>query len=314
LHRAAALDWACLLVLVIIWGSAFAGVRIGVETIDPMWLVTGRLLFGAAFLAIWMLAVGLARRHDAAHNVISWRSVTVISWRSVAWLSLVGVAFTALPYLCYAIAARSVPSAALAICNGGTPIFTALLAHHFSEGDRLTPRRTLGVALCFAGLAVLVGPAAIDGASASVSGLALAIFGAVLYACGNVATRRAPSVTPVTASLIITVSGGLAMLPAALAFAPVPAAPSMASLTAMILLAMLPTAFAMILYVWLIHRAGPVFVSFSTYLSPVWAAGVGVLFLDEALRWPMAGALALILAGVVVANRRPNGQGAEQAD
>jgi len=48
-----------------------------------------------------------------------------------------------------------------------------------------------------------------------------------------------------------------------------------------------------------------VFVSFTTYLSPLWATGLGVLFLSEQLQWSMVGALALILAGVAVANRRP---------
>jgi drug/metabolite transporter (DMT)-like permease len=73
----------------------------------------------------------------------------------------------------------------------------------------------------------------------------------------------------------------------------------------MMFLGMLSTAFAMFVYVWLIRRSGPVFVSFVTYLSPLWATGLGVMFLGEELEWSMAGALALILIGVAVANRRP---------
>ena len=47
------------------------------------------------------------------------------------------------------------------------------------------------------------------------------------------------------------------------------------------------------------------FVSFATYLSPVWAMGIGVVFLQERMEWSIAGALVLILAGVAVAHRRP---------
>jgi drug/metabolite transporter (DMT)-like permease len=72
----------------------------------------------------------------------------------------------------------------------------------------------------------------------------------------------------------------------------------------MIILGLLPTAFAMFVYVWLIRRAGPVFVSFTTYMSPLWATGLGVLFLGEQLEWSMVGALTLILIGVAIANRR----------
>ena len=50
---------------------------------------------------------------------------------------------------------------------------------------------------------------------------------------------------------------------------------------------------------------GPVFVSFTTYMSPLWATGLGVLFLGEQLHWSMIGALGLILAGVAVATVEP---------
>ena len=55
-------------------------------------------------------------------------------------------------------------------------------------------------------------------------------------------------------------------------------------------------------YVWPIQRAGAVFVSFTTYMSPLWATGLGVLFLNEELtgRCRRAGADP---AGVAVANR-----------
>jgi drug/metabolite transporter (DMT)-like permease len=47
-----------------------------------------------------------------------------------------------------------------------------------------------------------------------------------------------------------------------------------------------------------------VFVSFVTYMSPLWATALGVLFLGEPLHWSMVGALVLILIGVAVANAR----------
>jgi drug/metabolite transporter (DMT)-like permease len=76
----------------------------------------------------------------------------------------------------------------------------------------------------------------------------------------------------------------------------------------MIFLALMATGLGFILWVWLIRRVGSVFVSFTTYLSPLWAAGLGVAFLGEELHQSMIGALALILAGVAVANRRPRAQ------
>lgn len=292
-------DWACLIALVIIWGTAFAAISVAVETIDPIWVVTGRLVIAAVGLGSWMILRAIMQGK-------SWREPFFgVNSRSLVVLSFVGVVCTAAPFLLYAIAAETTPSAVLAICNGGTPMFTALLAHGLIPGDRLTVRRAIGVGLGFLGLAVLVGPEAFNGTGAGVTGLAAAILGAALYAGGNVGTRLAPRLSPLTSSVIITGSGSILALPAALLLVPVPMGASTASLAAVAFLGLLPTALAMILYVWLIQRAGPMFVSFTTYLSPLWAAGIGLAFMNETISASAIAALVLILAGVAVASRSP---------
>lgn len=294
-----ALSWAALLLLVVIWGSTFAGILVGVETITPAWLVAGRLLSGAAFLAVWMVGarlLGSGPKQQATGSRIS--------LKALGWFALIGIGATMAPFVLYAHAAESVGSAVLAICNGATPFATVLMAHAF-VGDRLTTWRVLGVMLGFLGLVMLVIPEFREGAEAELIGVLLAIGGAWLYAVGNIATRLAPRVEPVMASFLIVALGAVSALAYALVMEPFPVAPSAASIIAMIVLGLLPTAFAMFVYVWLIRRAGPVFVSFTTYMSPLWATGLGVLFLGEELHWSMVGALALILIGVAVANRKP---------
>ena len=291
------LSWAALILLVVIWGSTFAGLRIGVETISPAWLVTGRMLSGAFFLATWLLVKGALNGRTRAHEGVR------VTGKALAWFGFIGVAATAIPFVMYAHAAETTGSAVMAICNRGTPFATVLLAH-FLTSEKLTARRMIGVRMGFAGLVVLVFPEFGAEGGGSLVGILLAIFGAWLYAVGNVATRMAPRIEPAMSSLILIGTGGLVTLGYALVMEPFPVAPSAASITAMIVLGLLPTAFAMFVYVWLIQRAGPVFVSFTTYMSPLWATGLGVLFLGEPLHWSMIGALTLILAGVAVANRK----------
>lgn len=296
-----ALSWAALLLLVVIWGSTFAGIRIGVETISPAWLVTGRLLSGTLFLGGWLLASHMIHPRTRAHGGAQ------LSARAVGWFSFIGVAATAIPFVLYAHAAESVGSAVMAICNGGTPFATVLMAHVLTA-EKLTARRVIGVLMGFAGLVVLVLPEFGKEAGGSLAGILLAILGAGLYAIGNVGTRLAPRLEPGLSSFIIVGSAGVSALVLALASEPFPEHASTSSLIAMIVLGLLPTAFAMFVYVWLIQRAGPVFVSFTTYMSPLWATGLGVLFLGEALQWSMVGALGLILAGVAVASARTRRQ------
>jgi drug/metabolite transporter (DMT)-like permease len=282
---------------VVTWGSTFAGIRVGVESISPAWLVTGRLLSGAAFLALWLGVGRVAGGRMGAHESAR------VTTRALAWFGFIGIVATAIPFVLYAHAAETTGSAVLAICNGGTPFATVLLAH-FLTAEELTARRMVGVMMGFAGLVVLVLPEFGVEGGGSLVGILLAILGAWLYAIGNVGTRMAPRVAPGVSSLIIVGTGGAVSLGFALLAEPFPAGASTASIIAMIVLGLLPTAMAMFIYVWLIQRAGPVFVSFTTYMSPLWATGLGVLFLGEPLHWSMIGALALILAGVAVANAR----------
>lgn len=290
------LNWAALLLLVAIWGSTFAGMRIGVETITPAWLAAGRLVFGTLFLGAWLIlervVTGKARVQGEP-----------VSLRAFGWFSLVGIAGTAIPFALYAHAATTVGSAVMSICNGGTPFATVLLAHVLTS-EKLTARRVMGVAMGFAGLVVLVLPEFGDGGGGSLVGILMAIVGAWLYAVGNVGARLAPHVEPGLSSFIIVGVASVFALAVALLSEPFPVQPSLASIVAMIMLGLAPTAFAMVVYVWLIRRAGPVFVSFTTYLSPLWATALGVLFLGESLQFAMVGALALILAGVAVASAR----------
>lgn len=302
-----ALSWAALLLLVVIWGSTFAGILIGVETISPAWLVAGRLVTGALFLLLWMVGARMLRpRRGPGRDQARVVTEPPLSWRALGWFALIGVGATMAPFVLYAHAAESVGSAVMAIANGATPFATVLMAH-LVLADRLTPRRLWGVMLGFCGLVVLVIPEFRHGAHASLIGIVLAIIGACLYAVGNIATRLAPRIEPVMASFLIVALGAAAGLVYAIMMEPFPPHPSTASIIAMVVLGALPTAFAMFVYVWLIRRAGPVFVSFTTYLSPLWATGLGVLFLGEPLHASMVGALGLILLGVAVANGRSSG-------
>lgn len=296
----AGLNWAVLLLLVVIWGSTFAGIRIGVETIHPAWLVTGRLLGAASFLAIWLLVMRVLNRRPRADA--SAPASAPVTGKAILWFSFIGVAATATPFVLYAIAAQSIGSAVMAICNGATPFTTAIFAHVF-VGDRLTGRRVAGVLLGFLGLVVLVLPAFGEEGAGNLFGISLAVFGACLYSIGNVGTRMAPRVEPAASSFIIVTAAGLSTLALALLTAPFPEEASARSVTAMAMLALFPTAIAMFLYVWLIQRTGAVFVSFVTYMAPLWATVLGVTLLGETLHWSMVGALVLILVGVAVANR-----------
>ena len=87
--------------------------------------------------------------------------------------------------------------------------------------------------------------------------------------------------------------------------APPPTMPPPGALAAAVALGVFPTALGSIGYVYLIQRRGPLFMSMSIYVAPLWATLLGVAFLDERPGLNAFAALGLILGGVALATLEP---------
>ncbi len=281
------IDWLILTLLVVIWGSAFAGVKIAVEAIPPLWVTAGRLWVAVATLGV-VLAVsrqGLPSLSDHA-------------WKFYAVNGLVGMA---IPFAMFAAAAETLPSAVSAICNGATPLFTAGLAHLLIAGERLTLRKTLGVGLGFAGLLALVAPRLTQGVNVETLALIAALGGAFLYAVSNIITKRSPPVPSSVGAFMFCGWGAVFATLDALILGPLPGAAPAGPVLSIVALGVLPTGLATVGYVFLIQRRGPTFTTMAIYLAPIWATVLGVAVMHERPSWTAFAALALILAGVGLA-------------
>jgi drug/metabolite transporter (DMT)-like permease len=292
LSRPKPIDWLVLAGLVVAWGSAFGALKIAVHEIPPVWNTVARLWIASATLAV--ISVVQGERLPALRDPV---------WRYYGFNGLIGMAA---PFFLFAFAAEGLPSAVNAICNGASPIFTAVLAHALLRHERLGARRFFGVMVGFAGLVVLVAPRLAQGASVETLALACALTGALMYAVSNVVTRKAPAVPSSVGALIMCVSGAAIASAAAPFIQPLPdKLPHLPAMMAVTGLGVFTTAIAGVGYVFLIKRLGPVFMSMAIYLAPLWATVVGVVLLAERPGWPAYAALALILSGVALATRAP---------
>ena len=77
-----------------------------------------------------------------------------------------------------------------AILNGTTPLFGALAGHLLTRDERLTPVKTIGIAVGFVGVALLVGVDALSGLDTGVTGEAACIAAAIAYALAAIYARR----------------------------------------------------------------------------------------------------------------------------
>lgn len=285
-----------LAVLVVIWGTSFALLKIAVQTISPAWTVSGRMVLGAAFLIAVMLLRG--RRLP----------VSASAWLWFVWLSIIG---NVVPYYLITWGIQHIDSALAGIMMACGPLFTVALAQLVLPDEKMSLARAGGFVVAFAGVVLLVGPAALATLSGAGSSLIaqLAIIGAAFcYAGTSVSSRFVPrigvlerSAGALIVSAVLCTSLTLLTQPAQFAQA------SLESLVALLVLGVVSTGMMTLILFRTVHEAGATFVSLATYLVPIFASLVGVVFLDESLGIGVIAGLCLVLLGLWLAERVASG-------
>ncbi|MDX1527544.1 MAG: EamA family transporter [Gammaproteobacteria bacterium] len=290
---------ALLVLLAAIWSSSFMFIKIGVATIPPATMAASRLLLAAAML------VAIAR-------VQGYRlPLTARAWGTFAF---VGVSGNAVPFTLIAWGELEVDSGLAAILMGVMPVATALLAHVLVRDERLTRRRAAGVLLGFSGSVLLVGISALSGLGAQVAAQLAVVGGALCYAVTTVFVRRYAKLPDVLMAAGAMTTGALTMIPVAvLVDSPLSLTPSVASILAVVVLGVMSTGFAALIYFYLIRTVGAAIFSQVNFLTPAIGVAFGMLFLGERPGADAWLALALIVFGVWLVTRRPRAGGGKSA-
>jgi drug/metabolite transporter (DMT)-like permease len=278
-------DIAMLAGLSLIWGASFMFIRVADRELDPSALVWFRVLFGCAVLVPVVL---YALRREGLRQA------------RAAWLVilLVGIVNTAAPFMLFSWAETRITSSLAGILQAAVPIFTVILAVRFA-GERVSGLRWVGVLIGFAGVALLVGSPGQGGTLASLAVVAAAF----CYAVGaTLSSRLLKGTEPLVIAAGSTVAATIVMTPVA-AFHMPTTVPGWKEIASVIVLGVLGTGVAYILFFALIRSAGASRASLVTYLIPGIALFYGVALLGEPLRAADVAGLALILSGVLLAGR-----------
>jgi drug/metabolite transporter (DMT)-like permease len=270
--------WAAFAAMSAIWGIPYLFIKIAVDDgVSPIFVSWGRVVIGAAVL------LALAWRAGALRG---------LRWRWMAVLALVEIIF---PFPLIAAGEQRVSSSLAAIVIACVPLIVALIALRFVPTERATGRRLVGLVVGLAGVVALVG-IDVAGNGREMVGVAFLIVAAVGYAIGPMVIKSRLGGLDPRASM----GGSLAL--AAIVLTPFALAspgrtPSTEAIVAIVVLGLVCTALAFVLFSVLIAEAGPGRATVITYVNPVVALALGVVVLGER---PGAGALAglaLILAG-----------------
>jgi drug/metabolite transporter (DMT)-like permease len=283
------LDWAMLLGLALVFGSAFFFGDLGLKSFGPLSVAAGRV--GSA--AIILTAAALLRGRRFPAGLKTWAALVIM-----------GAINNAIPFSLIFWGQTRIDSGLAAILNATTPIFTVLLAHLVGD-ERLTPRRFAGVLFGFAGVAVLIGPSALSHLDPT-NIAELAVLGAALcYALAGLWGRQFRGLPVEVAAGCMLIGSSLIMLPsAAIIEHPWTVNPSAISLAGIAALGLLSTSIAYLLYFKLLARVGATNLLLVTFLLPIVALILGEMFLGEHVHTIDLLGLALIMDGLAAIDGR----------
>jgi drug/metabolite transporter (DMT)-like permease len=276
-----------LVLLGLIWGSSYLFIRVAVEGVSPLMLVSIRLMFGAILLfgVIWIWQLSLPRESSLWFHLIVMAIIgNVIPWTLISW------------------AGQHIDSGLSAVLNSTTPLFTILFAVAAFHSERLTIPRVVGVFLGFGGVAVLAGAGVTDLASSSFQAQAAVVFSSLCYGMAFAYARRYIRFEPIVLAGCQILLAFLIVTPFALAFGnPGGMDLDLARGGAALALGLLPSGVAYILYYRLIRDVGATLASYATYLIPIVGLFLGWLVLNESITLQSVAGVALILSGLALA-------------
>jgi drug/metabolite transporter (DMT)-like permease len=275
--------WAAFAAMSIIWGVPYLFIKVAVDDgVPPVFLAWARVLMAAAVLLVLSHRAGVLK--------------PALGPALRKWLLLYAVIEICGPFPLIAAGERHVDSSLAAILIAAVPMIVALLALRFDPSERASGRRAIGLAIGFAGVVALVG-LDVSGSRDELIGALAILLAAVGYAGGPmIINQRLRGLDP-RALMAVALSIATVLLTPAALLAPPQHTPSADALVSIVVLGLLCTAAAFVLFGALIGEIGPGRATVITYISPIVAVALGVAVLDER---PGTGAIAgllLILAG-----------------
>ena len=272
--------------LAAVWGSSFLFMRVGAVEFGPLPTAAVRVTIAALFLLPLVWLRGLLpelRKH----------------WKKVF---LVGMLNSGIPFACFAFALLSITTGLSSILNATVPMFGALVAWLWLK-DKLNRSRILGLAIGFAGVAMLAwgatGPgvafkATADSASAGWAVLAC-LLACICYGISASYTKRyLGDLPPLVTAAGSQVGASLGLALPALWFWPA-RMPGVQAWLALLVVGVLCTGVAYIVFFRLIQNAGPPRALSVTFVVPVFAVLYGVLLLGETVTpWMLLCAVVIV--------------------
>lgn len=277
-------DFLTLLLVSLFWGGSFLFLRLLVlEGLEPLQIVSLRMMFAAIFIApFFIMKFKKYSFFDHGFPIL-----------------LIGLLNTALPFTLFAYASVNLGAGSLSVLQATVPILTALILFSLYR-DEFSIMKLIGVLIGFSGLFLLAGPSGELDLFSSI----LCVIASLSYAISGVYLANTPE--KINNSFIgmgSIIVGAILLSPFLINYHSANLNISSTAWLYIVLLGVINTSLAYVIFIKLIKRIGSLNASFVTYLVPVSSITLGILILDEVFTIDMIIGSALIFLGVFFSNK-----------
>jgi len=286
------LKWFYFSILVVLFGSAFVLIELSLNSFSPTQIAFFRVFFASIFLLIYSIAQGYKL------NFI---------YKYFNLLFILGLSGTTIPFFLISWAQQTISSSETGILIGFMPLFTVLGSHYLFKYEKLTANKILGFIIGFLGLLILLlnNNENINFFNNIYSKIAV-IISAFFYALNALLVKKINDIEVIPLSAVVMTFSTVQLIFLSFFSDEIYLLESeiyLDALISIIILSILSTAFATVLYYKIIQNYGPNFLSLVNYPIPVFAFFAGIVFLKEQFNFYSILSLFLVIISIYISRK-----------
>ncbi len=282
------LDYLLLLLLALIWASAFFNIKIATYSYGPVTIAFLRVFFGA--IPVLLLCYFKNIKIEAFSK----------DWY---WFAMIGFINLVAPFFLIAYGVKSVQSNLAAILMSTTPLSSTVLAHFYTKNEKFHFIKTIGILIGFSGIIFLFSDNLLIDENNFTSAL-LILLGSTCYVIGGVLTLKISKKKNENVTGSILIWAVIILIPlVSLIEQPWELTPRLDSTISVIYLGFVSTGIAWLLRFRILVNNGLIFQSQVSYLIPIFGIVLSYIFLNELITTKVIISLIAVVIGIYIVRK-----------
>ena len=285
------LDYLLLILLALIWASAFFNIKIATYSFGPITIAFLRVFFGA--IPVLLLCYYKKIKIEAFSK----------DWY---WFAMIGFINLVAPFFLIAYGVQSVQSNLAAILMSTTPLSSTVLGHFYTKNEKFNFIKTIGILIGFSGILYLFSDNILINENNFFSAI-LILLGSTCYVIGGVLTLKISKKKNENVTGSILVWAVLILIPiVSIVEQPWNVSPRLDSTVSVIYLGLVSTGIAWLLRFRILVNNGLIFQSQVSYLIPIFGTILSYIFLKELITFKVLISLIAVSVGIYFVRKADN--------